>query len=78
MKRLVLEPSGWQCTLEECPAGLFVYENTVGFKSEYRTNGIIEVFCDSGEVFWGGVNSTKERDKLIVQPVVTEWEEYEE
>lgn len=35
MKRLVLEPEGWPCTLRGCPPGFFVHGETVGLKTEY-------------------------------------------
>ena len=39
MKRLVLMPNGWACTLEEGPPGLFIFNKQVCFKSEYHNNG---------------------------------------
>jgi len=78
MKRLILKPDGWECILEECPAGFFVFNNAVCFKSEYRTeNGIMEVFCESGEYFCGGTSDEETKGNLTVQPVIAEWE-YEE
>lgn len=79
MKRLILEPNGWECTLGECLAGLFVFDDSICFKTEYRTeNGDMEVYCESGEVFIGSSNSKEERDNLIVQPVVVHWDYYDE
>lgn len=75
MKILVLKPEGWSCSLDECPSGLFLYNDNVCFKTEYHTtDGLVEAYCESGEVFVGGVSS-KERDNLIVQPLVSEWDE---
>ena len=74
MKRLILSPKGWPCMLFECPPGFFMFHDSLCFKSEY---GGDEVFCDSGEIFWGGVSDKQERGHLVVQPVVAEWENYE-
>jgi len=79
MKVLTLVPAGWPCTLAECPPGLFVFNDKVGLKSEYRSeSGDMETFCgDSGEYFWGGVHDPSEKAKLILQPVEVKWEEFE-
>jgi len=47
---------------------MFRYEDTFGFKSEYRTDkGICERFIlGSGERFWGGTGNL---NALIVEPV---------
>lgn len=79
MKRLILEPQGWQCTLEECPAGFFVFENNVCFKTEYRTEKMeIEAYNEAGEFFWGGTESYPIRANLMVQPVISNWVDDEE
>lgn len=92
MKRLVVVPAGWPCTLAECPPGLFLFEGKhLGFKTEYKSpiqehrgphdemRYDIEVFvAASGETFWGGHTVREERQKLVVQPCTYEWEEYEE
>lgn len=70
MQTLQILPTGWPCTLAECPPGLFVFNSSVGFKSEY---GIDDPYCESGEIFWGGVSTKEERSKLIVQPCVATW-----
>jgi hypothetical protein len=55
--------------LEDCPPGPFLYENRLGFKSEYRTGtGKIEAFTSSGEFFVLGSDT-------IVQPVYCEVEQ---
>lgn len=83
MRQLCLEPEGWPCTLSECPPGLFVFNDIVGFKSEYGArdeSGRIysEVFCaDTGEYFWGGTSDKYKRELLVVQPVVVRWAEKE-
>lgn len=66
-------------TLADCPTGLFWFNGTLGFKSEYATlkeeNGVaVGVQCDayvvsSGEYFWGGVSDWRQRDKLMVTPI---------
>lgn len=35
MKRMIVEPDGWPCTLEECPPGHFVIDGQLCFKTEY-------------------------------------------
>jgi hypothetical protein len=82
MKQLVVKPACWPCTLLECPPGLFLFNNELCFKSEYALfdnegNKLsdIEVYCDNGEAFWGGVKTHEEKEKLIVQPLVAAWEE---
>lgn len=59
------------CTLAECPPGLFLFGNCLGFKSEYSTNeGKIDAFVvASGEFFWGGAKTNEERNILMVTPV---------
>lgn len=74
MKRLEIEPSAFPCKLIECPAGFFVFNNSLCFKSEYFTaEGAVEAFCDSGEMFWGGVSTVEEQRDLIVLPVQYVW-----
>lgn len=70
------------CTLDDCPTGLFWFEGngygTLGFKSEYTTEtssmGVPFLQCDayvvsSGEYFWGGAKTGKERAELMVTPL---------
>ncbi len=76
MKRLIIEPNGWPCHLDECQPGPFTFQDSPCFKSEY---GQDEVYCgDSGEIFWGGMNDKNKRAKLIVQPCKYVWLEEEE
>lgn len=63
-------------TLSECPPGLFVYRDTLGFKSEYRSTNQHTGFSksdayvvESGEYFWGGAEHEKDRENLMVTPV---------
>lgn len=79
MKKLIIKPDGWPCTLAECPPGFFVFEGWLGFKSEYGDDSDkMEVFNSGGEAFWGGVSGHEARAALVVQPVVAEWEEHKE
>lgn len=74
MRKLELKPDGWPCKLKECPPGLFLCGETVGLKSEYKSeNGNSEAFCDSGEAFWGDANRGGTADDTIVQPLIAEW-----
>jgi hypothetical protein len=66
-------------TLNECPPGLFWFDGTLGFKSEYYTTleNPRRYQCDayvveSGEYFHGGAKNTMERGKLLVLPVPAE------
>lgn len=74
MKRMIVEPEGWQTTFAECRPGFFLHENYLCMKSEYGQDAYVE----SGEFFWGGAKSHEERAILFVQPVSYRWEEYEE
>lgn len=62
-------------TLAECPPGLFLFGETMAFKSEYRTRTASHQYqsdayvLESGEYFWGGAKSSEAREALIVQPV---------
>jgi hypothetical protein len=59
------------CRLDECPPGLFLFEGTLGFKSEYAdVDGGLDVYCcDSGEYFWGGTSTREELYALLVMPM---------
>jgi len=74
MKRFILKPEGWLCQLKECPPGFFIYNNSLCFKTEYKPE---EVYCESGEIFWGGTTKDEMRQILDVQPVVAHWEQFE-
>lgn len=64
-------------TLRDCPPGLFSFNGTLGFKSEYLTESKShpgawqsDAYCVStGEYFWGGTTNPSEREKLLVEPV---------
>lgn len=65
-----------KCTLDQCPPGLFLFDGSLGFKSEYSTKNdrAGKYQCDafvvaSGEYFWGGTSDVDARAKLIVEPV---------
>lgn len=64
---LVIPFSGLLVRFELCPAGLFVFEDVVGFKNEYQEAFLLE----SGEVFWGGTNDPIARNSLKVEPLVS-------
>ncbi len=66
-------------SLDECPEGLFLFNGTLCFKSEYHTQSQATGYpqCDayvvaSGEYFWGGASTAKERDALLVEPVAAD------
>jgi hypothetical protein len=93
MKRLVLEPDGWPRTLRECPPGLFVHDDEVGFKTEYGAMEAVGPTNVPGpEVRWTVGNHAdaycdtgeffcagdkEKRDQIVVQPVVARWAEEE-
>lgn len=72
-------------TLAACPAGPFLFNGSLGFKTEYGAisgkdlgGGLIQwtmvggpdAYCmGSGEAFWGGVTSREARAALLVNPV---------
>jgi hypothetical protein len=67
-----------EVSLAECPPGLFMFDGSLGFKSEYHTyssaSGVNQ--CDayvveSGEYFWGGTSDAKVRQGLMVRPLGT-------
>ena len=83
---------GWNwtdepCTLQDCRPGPFLFEGTLGFKTEYGASvgkdigsGKVEwtvthwpdAYCmSSGEIFWGGATGHEGRSKLLVFPVET-------
>ncbi len=67
MRRLILKPCEFECSIEECPPGLFLHSgHYIGFKSEYAPNGKIEAFNEAGEAFCG--------DGKVI-PLRPEWEE---
>lgn len=92
MKRLVLGPVGWPCTLAECPPGLFLYNDTVGFKTDYNAmEPVPPVNVPGDQLRWkvgthpdaynsAGENfcvGTKdETDRQFVQPLDWMWEEF--
>lgn len=72
---LKLKKDGKMCTLQDCPPGLFLFDGTLGFKTEHYMRGAPEglgagaYVLASGEVFWGGAHTHKERCSLMVQPL---------
>ena len=80
MKKMIIVPYSWLCTLAECPAGFFVIDDELCFKTQYPTTlnqvkGQIDAYCFNGSVFWGGTSDIKIRANIIVQPVVVQWED---
>lgn len=53
--------------MTECPPGFFVHDGDVCFKSEYRNDGKVEAFIDSGEAF------CPVDPNPIVQPCICHW-----
>lgn len=68
MKRLIIVPDGWPCTLEECRPGHFVLGEQLCYKSEYfkTSPGDIEAFNCAGEYLSVPPDTT-------VQPADYEW-----
>lgn len=76
MKKLIVTPSDWPCTLADCPPGLFTYAESLCVKTTYTENYHVEAYlAESGEAFWGGEADHAIREKLIVQPCHCEWVE---
>lgn len=59
--------------LKNCPIGLFLFDNELCLKTEYKTErGAIEAYIvSSGEFFWGGTNLPERQRELSVTPVKT-------
>jgi len=71
--------------LRDCPPGPFLFNGSLGFKTEYgamecenprdretiwRVGHNSDVYVmASGEAFWGGVTSKEDREELLVVPV---------
>lgn len=70
--KYLIEPRGWPCTLNECPPGPFLCDGELSFKTEYKTDGHMEVYNSVGEVLWAGKGSHAEVCKITVQPVAME------
>ena len=73
MRRLMMVPVGWPCTLRQCPPGHFVCDGQLCFKTEYAKNGDAgqsEAFNSAGEMLSGG-------EDVAVQPVEAQWVEDE-
>lgn len=77
MRRLVIVPEGWPCTLAECRPGHFLWQDSLCFKDEYGAE-LGGQYTESGEIFWGGAPNAVARAAFMVQPVSPVWEEYEE
>ena len=65
--------------LGNCRPGLFLFDDCIGFKSEYKTESMSHpgfwqsdaYVVASGEYFWGGTSDPKKREKLLVLPIDT-------
>lgn len=61
--------------LIDAPVGLFEVDGVLAVKTQYCTrheDGTVTADCyivESGEYFWGGVDSAEERNNLMVTPV---------
>lgn len=71
MRRLVVMPDGWLCTIAECRPGHFIWNGLLCFKTEYG-GANLECFNEAGEALCGYDAETR------VQPVDPVWEDYEE
>ena len=47
IKQIIIEPDGWECLIEECQPGHFMFHDELCFKTEYG----MEVYCSTGEKF---------------------------
>ena len=57
--------------LRDCPVGLFLFDGSLGYKSEYGDNrGFVHAYCfGSGEYFWGGAKNAHDQGSLMVTPM---------
>lgn len=62
--RLVVESP--PVSLVDCPPGLFRFNSTLGFRSEYGDDAFV---VESGEAFWGGESNRAKRNALLVIPL---------
>jgi len=62
---LIILPSGFPCSLQDCPPGHFIFNEQLCFKSEYNQSEV-EAFNSGGEYL------CISRDE-IVTPVKAEW-----
>lgn len=64
---VLFETVGNPVELCRCPTGLFLFNGSLGFRSEYGD----DAYClDSGEYFWGGASGDRiKRNSLMVQPM---------
>ena len=77
------EASAWhigdEVTLSSCSPGLFLFNGTLGFKTEYDTIGLNghplnspEAYVvASGEYFWGDTSDRGKRDELLVRDLLS-------
>jgi len=64
-------------TLHDCPPGLFLFEQTLALKSEYKTESLSRpgswqsdaYLIESGEYFWGATSDPVAREQLLVTPL---------
>lgn len=64
IKKLLLNPAGWECPLKDLRPGLFLFGGKhVGYKSEYE-----------GKAYNQGGEYLCIDDDSLVQPVEPEWE----
>lgn len=64
-----IKPIGAPVAYKNCPVGLFEFQGTYAVMSEYSgRSGRQSYLLESGEMFWGGTNTKRDRDALMVQP----------
>lgn len=66
--KFVIEPDGWECSLEDCPPGYFMHCGDLCFKTEYRRTTIVDTYNSAGATF--SVPPGVEVRDIMVQPVV--------
>jgi len=59
-----IKPDNFETTIQDCPSGLFLFKDSLCFKSSYN-----EIYLCSGSAFWGGVETREEMLKLRVIPL---------
>lgn len=65
-------------SFDECPEGLFLFNGALCFMSEYATLTTDRFrqrdayVVSSGEYFWGGTSSPRDRATLMVEPVAVD------
>lgn len=71
MRVLKITPDGWECRLDDCRPGFFIFKGCLCFKTKYAAE--MQYYNEAGEHFVARGEPIPRGD-LIVQPVTYDWE----